>query len=231
MGVALYAVQHEVHQAEAVGVGDKLGQRIAVLDRPPGRPVRKTTECAGLIVVPPMRGSDDAPGSGRGILHALAELRLGQADDAVDQGAQGELLTGIRLLFFCVILQEALVVVAQSFLARVEPVEIVDGGCQALQVGGLSQARLGIGQYAEDKLILRWLRLAVSAPFLGIAEHGRESGERPDDRGSGLNSASRARSILSCGELALVILRDPNGVSLCAFYVLISQQTQLHANR
>ena len=99
-------------------------------------------------------GDQEAAGAGRRVLDDLAGLRLHQADHAVDQRARREVLAGAGLLLGGVLLQQALVEVAEPFLARGEPVELVDGGGQRLEVGRLAQLGLGVGEDGEDGLIL-----------------------------------------------------------------------------
>jgi hypothetical protein len=87
-----------------------------------------------------MIGSDEkAAGAGRRVLDHLVGLGLHQAHEAVDQGARREVLLSAGLLLGGVRLQQALGEVAEALLARREPVQLVDGRGQGLEVGRLAQ--------------------------------------------------------------------------------------------
>ena len=99
-------------------------------------------------------GDKEAAGAGGRVLDVLAGFGLHQADEAVDQRARGEVLAGAGFLVLGVLLEEALVEVAEAFLARVEPVEPVDGGGQGLEICRLAEPGLGVGEDRADGAVV-----------------------------------------------------------------------------
>ncbi len=100
-------------------------------------------------------GSDEeASSAGRRVLNHLARLRLDQANDAVNQWARREVLAGAGFLLGCVLFQQAFVKIAEALLACGKPIELVDGIGQRLEIRGLSQLGLRIGEDGKDDRVL-----------------------------------------------------------------------------
>ena len=93
-----------------------------------------------------MGADQKAPRAGGRIADAVTQLRLHQPDDHVDQHARGEVLAGTGFLFVGILLQQALVQVAEAFFLRVVPVELVDLGDQRGECLRLADHRGGVGE-------------------------------------------------------------------------------------
>lgn len=72
-----------------MGVRDQLGELVAVADLPGGDAVVEAEEVVVVRHDPAVRRDDEAAGARRRILDDLAELRLRQPDQAVDQRPGG----------------------------------------------------------------------------------------------------------------------------------------------
>ena len=90
---ALDAVQQQVHQAEAMRVGHKLGADEGVVPLEEGLLLGQLVEIVGLVLDVAVGGDEEARRARCRVLHDLAGLRLHQPDDAVDQRARREILT------------------------------------------------------------------------------------------------------------------------------------------
>ena len=90
------------------------------------------------------RNQEAAGASGR-VLDHIAELRLHDRDDAVDQVPGREVLARTALLLGRVALQQVFVQVAQVIALHAVPVERVDVGDELAQRGGLGDEGVGVG--------------------------------------------------------------------------------------
>ena len=93
-----------------------------------------------------MRGNQKSAGSRRRVLDDLARLGLDKFDDGFDQRARGEILPGLRFAFRCRAFEQAFVEIAQAVFFGGIPIDVVDGGDQRRQRGGLGQRGLGVGE-------------------------------------------------------------------------------------
>src|SRR5580700_7675673 len=101
----------------------------------------------------PVRGHQKTASPGSGVLHDLAWLRLHQSNHTVNQRTWREILSGARLFLIRVLFQKAFIEVPETFLPRREPVELVNGISERLEVGGLAKLGLRVGEDGEDNLV------------------------------------------------------------------------------
>ena len=148
---ALDVVQQQVHAEQALDVLDQLHRHHGVFDLElllGGGQLEDVVVLAGPVV----GGDQEAAGAGGGVLHDLTGARLHARDDAIDERARREVLAGARLELAGVLLEQALVEVAEALRARLEPVEPVDRLDQRPQVTRLLERRARV---AKDRLDLR----------------------------------------------------------------------------
>ncbi len=145
-------MEEGVHQQQAVGVLHQLDADVGAgaLELLLGLGEREVVvgERAHVAV----GGDEEAAGAGGRVLHDLAGPRLDEGDHAVDQGARGEVLAGARLLLGGVLLEQALVEVAEALGAGGVPVEGVDLLDQLAQDPGLLDGGVGAGEDLLDEL-------------------------------------------------------------------------------
>ena len=147
--VALDVVEHRVHQREALHVGDELHAvegfaLLEVLLRD-----GEIVELVGVRLHVAVGVDEEAAGAHGGILHALAGLGLHERDHALDERARREVLAGAALGLLGVLLEQALVEIAEPLGLRAVPVERVDVLDDGAEVPRLAERRRRVG---EDRL-------------------------------------------------------------------------------
>ena len=124
---------------------------------------RERVQVVRVVLDVAVGGHEETGGACGGVLHDLAGLRLHHAHDAVDERARREILARARFLLGGVFFQQPLIEIAQALLAGREPIELVDAAGQSLQVRGLAQPRLGIGEDGADQGVLGGRRAQPAA--------------------------------------------------------------------
>ena len=145
VGVGLEPVQHQVHQRQPVGVlhvlhaVERIAPIHALLRLGPGVGVAVLADVA-------VGGDEKAPGAGSGVLDDVVEPRPHHRHHAVDQRPGREVLAGAGLLLVGVLLQQPFVEIAESFLPRAVPVELVDLAHQRGERGWFLDEGAGVGE-------------------------------------------------------------------------------------
>lgn len=191
LDVALHAVQHQVHEREAVHVGHQLHavERLLALE---GLHARGQLEQVVRLGPDVAVGVDkEAAGAGGGILNQLFGLGLHQRDHALDERARREVLAGAALHLLGVLLEQAFVEIAETLFFGAIPVQIVDGfddGVEVPRVPG-HEADRSIGYHGPGP---RWSRKRAERSTRGLwcgwatkcaAGTRRGTGRRPVDLG------------------------------------------------
>lgn len=88
-------------------------------------------------------GNHETKSSAGRVIAPLTGLGSDKLRHDIDQNARREILPGTRLLLICVLLQEAFIQIAQTFLLGGVPVKLVDGLDDLLQILRLVDVALG----------------------------------------------------------------------------------------
>ena len=136
---AFDAMEHEVHQAEPVCVGNKLDPNESVIPLKESLGFFQGIEIISLVLDVTIRRDEEASRAGCGVLDNFSRLGFHQANHAIDQGAWREVLPRTGLFLRCILLQQTFIEIAESFFPRRKPVELVDCSVSASRfVGFLS---------------------------------------------------------------------------------------------
>ena len=146
-------MEHQIHQAEAMCVWDQFHTDKGTVSLEEGLRLAQLIEIVSSFLDVVIGGDKESAGAGGRVLHNLAWLRFDQAHDAIDQGAWREILPCPGLFFRSVLFQQAFIEVAEPLFARREPVELVNGVGERLQVGWLAQLGLSIGEDGQDERV------------------------------------------------------------------------------
>lgn len=151
---AFHAVEQAVHQSQTPGSGNEFHSHIGLVYLKSPVFVFQVKQIIGL-------GFDVGIGrdqkSGRACCRVLDDftgLGFNAADDAVYQGARGEILACAGFGFADVFLQKPFVEIAQAVFFRAEPVYGVDAFDELLQMPGFPEASLGVCVYGGDQGIV-----------------------------------------------------------------------------
>ena len=185
--LALDAVEHGVHEREAVGVVDEFAAGEGFFDLEV-RFVDGEVVVVVRGVAHGLRGGDhEAERAAGGVVAALAGLGLYEARHDVDEDARGEVLARAGFLFAGVFLKESFVEAAEAFLLGGEPVELVDARDDFLEVLRLgdvgrgagvdfAHAAGGLGAEAVEELFVVVLEVEAFAVFEGVPAVGGGDG-------------------------------------------------------
>ena len=171
---AFDAVKHEIHQAEPVRVGHELKPDEGVVPLKEGLRFRQLIEIVGLVLDVAIGGDQKPARAGGRVLHDFARLRLHQANDAIDQRARREILPCPGFLLGGVLFQQAFIEIAEALFARRKPVELVDRIGERLEIGGLAQLGLRVGEDRQGR--------AGLSSFADCRDRAAAGGNIPADR-------------------------------------------------
>lgn len=144
--VGVEVVEHEVHEGEALDVGDEFHAVDGAVALEVLLVFFEFEEVVGFFADVAVGGNEEAAGAGGGVLDEFAGLGIHEVDDGVDEGSWGEVLAGAGFGFVGVLLEQAFVEVAEAFAAGAVPVEAVDAVGEGFEVFGGAQGAVGVGK-------------------------------------------------------------------------------------
>ena len=143
LNLPLDAVQHRVHERQSVRVVHEFAPSESLLALEGLFLGAQVKVVVGLRLHVGVSGNHEPECPARRIVASLAGLRLHKAHHDVNEHSRREVLTGTGLLLVRVLLEQALVQVAEALLARRVPIETVDALDDLLEIGGLVDVRRG----------------------------------------------------------------------------------------